>query len=70
MEGVRTWVTVVRDEASLPRLCATPSGGWSVVEERSGVTGTPFWIARGVAAPSIAWSSELLTGRKEAMMAT
>lgn len=33
------------------------------------MTGTPFGIARGVAAPSIAWSSEVLTGRKEAMLA-
>lgn len=56
-------MTVVRDEASLPRLCDTPSG--SVVDP-SDVAGTPFGIARGVAAPSMA-SSEVLTGRKEAM---
>lgn len=53
----------MRDEASLPRLCDTPSG--SVVDP-SDVAGTPFGIARGVAAPSMA-SSEVLTGRKEAM---
>lgn len=43
----------------------------SVVEERSGVTGTPFGFARGVVAPSMAISSvvaELLTGRNEAMI--
>lgn len=69
VDGVRAWVKVVRDEASLPRLwCETPSGNCSV-EETSDVTGTPFGTARGVASPSIAWSSgaELLTGRKEAI---
>ena len=54
-----------------PRLdFPTVSGCWSAGEYRSEEAGTPLEVARGVVAPSMAWSSvaaDVLTGRKEAM---
>jgi hypothetical protein len=71
VEAVRECPDTVACVGSSPRLdFAAVSGCWSAGEDRSEEADTPLGFARGVVAPSMAWSSvaaEVLTGRKEAM---